>query len=49
MLRASVGVARLPQFLITPDLAVGRLVHWGDVPGPVGSDAPRKRQCDRRA
>jgi DNA-binding transcriptional LysR family regulator len=32
--RAGVGVARLPVSLVGPDLAAGRLVHWGDVDGP---------------
>ncbi|MCM5680428.1 LysR family transcriptional regulator [Schlegelella sp. S2-27] len=32
--RADVGAARLPLSLVSPDLAAGRLVHWGDVPGP---------------
>ena len=32
--RAGVGVARLPVSLVGPDLAAGRLVHWGDVEGP---------------
>ena len=32
--RAQVGAARLPLSLVFHDLAAGRLVHWGDVPGP---------------
>jgi DNA-binding transcriptional LysR family regulator len=32
--RAGVGAARLPVSLVTHDLAVGKLVHWGDVEGP---------------
>ena len=32
--RAGVGVARLPISLVSPDLATGRLEHWGDVQGP---------------
>ncbi|QEI06329.1 LysR family transcriptional regulator [Pigmentiphaga aceris] len=32
--RAGVGAARLPISLVSHDLAVGTLVHWGDVPGP---------------
>lgn len=32
--RAGVGVARLPVSLAGPDLAAGRLIHWGDVDGP---------------
>ena len=32
--RTGVGVARLPLSLVSPDLAAGRLVHWGDVEGP---------------
>ena len=31
--RMGVGVARLPLSLAGPDLASGRLVHWGDVEG----------------
>jgi DNA-binding transcriptional LysR family regulator len=31
---AGVGVARLPVSLVGPDLATGRLVHWGDIDGP---------------
>jgi DNA-binding transcriptional LysR family regulator len=32
--RAGVGVARLPVSLVGPDLAAGRLAHWGDIDGP---------------
>jgi DNA-binding transcriptional LysR family regulator len=32
--RAGVGAASLPVSLVSPDLAAGRLVHWGDVDGP---------------
>ncbi|NYZ63213.1 LysR family transcriptional regulator [Luteimonas deserti] len=32
--RAGAGVARLPVSLVTRDLAVGRLVLWGEVAGP---------------
>lgn len=32
--RAGVGVARLPISLVGPDLAAGRLAHWGDIDGP---------------
>ncbi|MGK6306800.1 LysR family transcriptional regulator [Variovorax sp. DT-64] len=32
--RAGVGAARLPLSLVTPDLAAGKLVHWGDIDGP---------------
>jgi len=32
--RMGVGAARLPLSLTSPDLAAGRLVHWGDVEGP---------------
>ena len=32
--RVGAGVARLPISLVGHDLAVGRLVHWGDVVGP---------------
>lgn len=32
--RANVGAARLPLSLVIQDLAAGRLVQWGDVPGP---------------
>ena len=32
--RVGVGVARLPVSLVSHDLAAGRLVRWGDVPGP---------------
>jgi len=32
--RTGMGVARLPLSLVSPDLAAGRLVHWGDVEGP---------------
>lgn len=32
--RAGAGVARLPLSLVSPDLAAGRLAHWGDVAGP---------------
>lgn len=32
--RAGVGAARLPVSLVIHDLAVGKLVHWGDVDGP---------------
>lgn len=28
-----IGAARLPRMLVEMDLAEGRLVHWGDVPG----------------
>ena len=31
--RMGVGAARLPLSLASPDLASGRLVHWGDVDG----------------
>ncbi|AWN46424.1 LysR family transcriptional regulator [Methylobacterium terrae] len=31
--RAGVGAARLPVSLVGPDLAAGRLAHWGDVEG----------------
>lgn len=31
--RAGVGAARLPLSLVSPDLAEGRLVRWGDVEG----------------
>lgn len=32
--RAEVGAARLPLSLVLNDLAAGKLVQWGDVPGP---------------
>jgi len=32
--RAGVGAARLPISLVSRDIAVGKLVHWGDVTGP---------------
>ena len=32
--RMGVGAARLPLSLVSPDLAAGTLVHWGDVEGP---------------
>ncbi|WP_441244604.1 LysR family transcriptional regulator [Tardiphaga sp. 768_D3_N2_1] len=32
--RMGVGVARLPVSLVSPDLAAGTLVRWGDVEGP---------------
>ena len=32
--RMGAGAARLPISLVSPDLAAGRLVHWGDVEGP---------------
>jgi DNA-binding transcriptional LysR family regulator len=32
--RTGVGVARLPISLVGPDLAAGRLAHWGDIDGP---------------
>lgn len=32
--RMGAGAARLPLSLVSPDLAAGRLVHWGDVEGP---------------
>lgn len=32
--RAGAGAARLPLSLVSPDLAAGRLAHWGDVAGP---------------
>jgi DNA-binding transcriptional LysR family regulator len=32
--RAGVGAGRLPISLVSHDLAVGTLVHWGDVEGP---------------
>lgn len=32
--RAGAGIARLPISLVSADLASGRLMHWGDVPGP---------------
>lgn len=32
--RAGVGLARLPVSLVGPDLAAGRLAHWGDIDGP---------------
>jgi DNA-binding transcriptional LysR family regulator len=32
--RMGVGAARLPLSLASPDLAAGRLAHWGDVEGP---------------
>ena len=32
--RAGAGIAQLPISLASGDLAAGRLVHWGDVPGP---------------
>lgn len=32
--RIGVGAARLPLSLASPDLASGRLAHWGDVEGP---------------
>ncbi|MBP0579402.1 LysR family transcriptional regulator [Labrys sp. LIt4] len=32
--RMGVGAARLPLSLVSPDLAAGRLVRWGDVEGP---------------
>lgn len=32
--RMGVGAARLPLSLVSHDLAVGRLVRWGDVEGP---------------
>ena len=32
--RMGVGVAKLPVSLVGPDIAAGRLVHWGDVDGP---------------
>lgn len=32
--RVHVGAARLPLSLVAQDLAAGRLVKWGDVPGP---------------
>lgn len=32
--RMGVGAARLPLSLASPDLAVGRLVNWGEVDGP---------------
>jgi len=31
---AGVGVARLPVSFVGPDLAAGRLIHWGDVDAP---------------
>ncbi|WP_242153977.1 LysR family transcriptional regulator [Sphingomonas sp. BAUL-RG-20F-R05-02] len=31
--RAGAGAARLPLSLVSRDIANGRLVHWGDVPG----------------
>jgi len=31
--RAGAGAARLPLSLVSRDIASGRLVHWGDVPG----------------
>lgn len=32
--RMGAGAARLPLSLVSPDLAVGTLAHWGDVEGP---------------
>lgn len=32
--RMGVGAARVPLSLASPDLAAGRLAHWGDVEGP---------------
>ena len=32
--RAGVGAGRLPISLVSHDLAVGTLVHWGDIEGP---------------
>ena len=32
--RAGAGIAQLPISLVSGDLAAGRLVRWGDVPGP---------------
>lgn len=32
--RAGAGIAQLPISLVSGDLATGRLVRWGDVPGP---------------
>ena len=32
--RAGVGVAQLPLSLVSHDLSVGTLMHWGDVDGP---------------
>jgi DNA-binding transcriptional LysR family regulator len=32
--RAGAGAARLPISLVSPDLAAGTLVHWGDIDGP---------------
>ena len=32
--RMGAGAARLPLSLVSPDLADGRLAHWGDVDGP---------------
>src|SRR4051812_24808254 len=32
--RAGAGAARLPISLVSPDLAAGTLVHWGDIGGP---------------
>jgi len=32
--RMGAGAARLPLSLVSPDLAAGTLVHWGDVEGP---------------
>ena len=32
--RAGVGLARLPVSFVGPDLAAGRLVHWGDIDAP---------------
>lgn len=32
--RMGIGAARLPLSLASPDLASGRLAHWGDVEGP---------------
>ena len=32
--QTGIGVARLPLSLVSHDLSVGRLVHWGDIDGP---------------
>jgi DNA-binding transcriptional LysR family regulator len=32
--RAGVGAGRLPLSLVSPDLSVGTLSHWGDIDAP---------------